>query len=119
MTVSEVALDPRQWPAQPINERMLADWEHVLQDSQVVWSHTVLGRAVLVGVVATEDDALLVGSDNTVIPANGAGRRAIAKVLHDKVGGVAECKQVVSGMLGKLDSLIEGSLELSTESAVA
>lgn len=74
MTVSVVALLPRQWPAHStIVSHILISrpWDKL----------TILSSAVLVRIIATEQHTRPVGVDNTIIPTNRRSSRSVTKVL--------------------------------------
>lgn len=81
--------------------------------------HTILCGAVLVGVVAPEEHVPSVGGDDTVKPADGGGGGVVAKVFLDEGGLEAVEEEVVFGLLGELDGLVEGAGELVVEGSVA
>jgi hypothetical protein len=114
MTVSWVALLPRQWPAQP--GRCQCCFQGRLEDGKRL---TILGRAVAVRVVAAEEHGALVGGDDARVPADGASNRGIAKVLAGELGLGAPAEQVVTGVGGELDRLLQAGLELVAEGGVA
>jgi hypothetical protein len=86
MTVSAVALEPRWWPAQPGGVLGSAGRERGRGGEG---GGTVLRRAVLIRVVAAEDDAGAVGTGNFVQPADDGGGGADAEVFLEDLGGVA------------------------------
>lgn len=81
--------------------------------------HTILCGAVFVGVVAPEEHVPSVGGDDTVKPADGGGGGVVAKVFLDEGGLEAVEEEVVFGLLGELDGLVEGAGELVVEGGVA
>ena len=74
-----------------------------------------MSGTVFVGIVATECHGSLVGSDDAVVPSYSCGRGAVSKVLLNKFGLASKPKNVVSGMLGKLNGLTKGIFELSLQ----
>lgn len=80
---------------------------------------TVLGHAVLIRVVAAEENVRLVCAHNTVKPANGSRCRAISEVLLNQLRLVSKSEQVVTSVLGELLSLVQSLLELGAKSGVA
>ena len=81
--------------------------------------HTSLGSAVLVGVVTSEEHVRLIGIDDTLIPSDRVGSRAITKVLLSKLRLGAPSEKVVPGMSSKLHSLVQTLSELTMKSGVA
>lgn len=115
MTVSWVALAPRQWPAQPFRGSQYEGEK----GRGVERGHTVLRGAVLVGVVAPEENISSIGGDDAIEPANGGGGGVVAKVFLDERGLEAVEEEVGLGLLGELDGLVEGAGELVVEGGVA
>lgn len=68
-------------------------------------SLTILSCAILVGVVATEDDTRLVAIDEPVVPASGLCGGGLAEVLGVVGGAVAKSLDVVTSVGGKNLSL--------------
>jgi hypothetical protein len=80
---------------------------------------TVLRGAVLVRVIAPEEHVPSFGRDDAVVPADGSGGGVVAKVFLDEGGLEAVEEEVGLGLLGELDSLLEGAGELVVESDIA
>lgn len=57
---------------------------------------TFLNDALLVGVVAAEDDAGFVGGSDLVVPPDDRGGRALAEVLLEDLGAIALNKDCIS-----------------------
>lgn len=64
-----------------------------------VASPLILGSAVLVGVIATEQHACLVGVDNTIIPTNRRSSRPVTKVLLLELRLISPSEEMILCML--------------------
>lgn len=78
-----------------------------------------MSGAVKVGVVAAERHVAAVCRGNPAVPAQGRGRCAVPKVLLDEGRRTAEPEDVVAGVRGQLDGLLEAALKLPAEGDVA
>lgn len=115
MTVSCVALEPRQCPAQPVVVAIRGG-SHFRNLGGAL---TVLSGTVLIWVVAAEENIKLARRQDAVIPPDRSSRGIAAKVLvHER--GVQTMQQEVSfGVVSKLGCFIESTLELTAEGNVA
>lgn len=80
---------------------------------------TLLRRAVLIRVIAPERHGAPVRRENPLIPADGGGRRAVAKVLLHERRLAAPAEEVLLGVASENGRLVEGAGELRGEGGVA
>lgn len=86
---------------------------------QLMSVRTVLRRAVLVGVVATEDDTPPLGRHHALVPPDRRRGGAVPEVLLHEGRLAAPAKEVLLGVPGQHDGLVERAGELGGEGGVA
>ena len=85
----------------------------------MVWRLTILSRAVLVRVVAAEENIGLVAFDDLGEPANWLASRSVAEVLLVDRRGVAPAKDVVAGLTAESDRLVKSVPDVLVLSDIA
>lgn len=114
MTVSEVALEPRWWPAQVGLSSLGRE-----VSGRVFWGKEE-GVPVSVGVVAAEEDVWLLSVGDAVEEAKGLVGCSIGSKVFDEGGvGTAGFEEVLACDEYELGGVVEGGKELRTLGEVA
>lgn len=103
---------PRQWPAQSVD---VVNFEHEENSGRL----TVLSSAVLVGVIAAEEDIRLVAVDDLGEPANGLASGSVAEVLLVDGRRVAPAEDVVASLTTDGESLVKAVPDVLVLSSIA
>lgn len=82
-------------------------------------ARTFLRRAVLIGVIAAEDDASPIGRHHALVPPDRRRGGAVPEVLLHEGRLAAPAEEVLLGVLGQHDGLVERTGELGGEGGVA